>query len=101
MTKSSFKLILPHLFDFSVMTTTKLNKYLNLTSNKKKPSHFFSWSLQPVLLPKHGFKRVSVYNGRFFVTFQVRNSMLYNNARALVRTKKLGPSIHFLKKKKK
>jgi ribosomal protein S19 len=104
MTRSSYKLILQNRHFTGVSSTTiKLKKYsaLFLKNKLKKAPQLLSWDSSLILLPSMLNKRVAVHNGRSFNVFQVRPSMLLNRLSSLIRTKKLGSSIHVAKKKKK
>jgi ribosomal protein S19 len=72
-----------------------------MLQNQKRPPEYLCWSSKLIILPSLVHRRIAIHSGRSFSVFQIKPSMLFNRSGSLVRTKKLGSSIHILKKKKK
>jgi ribosomal protein S19 len=100
---SKYKLVLsnPRSFlPFNVKVKKKFNSVLG-TKLDNKSLDFLVWDPNAVFFPKFFSKKVAFYSGNFFSAFQVRSSMLFSRIGLFARTKRLGSSIHVVKRKKK
>lgn len=103
MVYSKYKLILNNsdsFLPFNPKIKKKLGAVLG-TKFSNKSLDFLSWDPNATLFPRNLGKRVAFYSGNFFSAFQVRSSMLFNRVGLFVRTKRLGSTIHVVKRKKK
>jgi len=102
-TRSSYKLIGGSNAIFPVPKAFKTKRYFSLFQSLtlKKAPDLITWCSNDIILPNLVNKKIALHNGRFFKTFQIKSSMVFNRVGNLIRTKKLGASIHVLKKKKK
>jgi ribosomal protein S19 len=89
--------------NFQPFNARKEQKYktLLLKSSLKKKADLVCIDPSASLCPSLVGRRIAAYNGRIFVAFLVRQSMVGLKASHLVRTKRLGHLIHVVKKKKK
>lgn len=104
MTCSKYKLLLINyksFLPFNQKTKKKFGVVLGTKFNNNKGLDFLSWDPNALFFPRFLSKRIAFYSGNFFSSFQVRNSMLFNRVGLFVRTKRLGSTIHVIKRKKK
>lgn len=103
MAYSKYKLRLINYNSFLPFTSKTKKKFNSILGSKlsNKGLDFISWDPNAILFPGLLSKKVAFYSGNFFSSFQVRNSMLFSRVGLFVRTKRLGPIIHVIKKKKK
>jgi ribosomal protein S19 len=103
MTRSHYKPFPLTLNNFQPFTPRKEQKYkvTLLKSSLKKKADFICIDSTAALYPSLIGQRVAAYNGRIFIAFLVRQSMVGLKVSHLIRSKRLGHSIHVLKKKKK
>jgi ribosomal protein S19 len=103
MSCSKYKLLLTNyrsFLPFNSKTKKKFSAVLGTKFNNKSLD-FLSWDPNAIFFPRFLSKRVAFYSGNFFSSFQVRDSMLFNRVGLFVRTKRLGSTIHVIKRKKK
>jgi ribosomal protein S19 len=103
MVYSKYKLMLNNsdsFLPFSPKIKKKLYAVLD-TKFSDRGLDFLSWDPNATLFPRVLGKRVAFYSGNFFSAFQVRSSMLFSRVGLFVRTKRLGSTIHVIKRKKK
>lgn len=102
MMRSRYKLILNNPYS-AVVFNPKIKKKFNILFNKKadKNPDFIFWNPNIFFSSNYLNKRVAVHSGNSFSFIQVRNSMIFNKVGSFVRTKRLGSTIHIIKRKKK
>ena len=100
---SKYKLLLTNYRSFLPFNQKIKKKFGSVLGTKfnNKGLDFLSWDSNALFFPRFLSKRIALYSGNFFSSFQVRNSMLFNRAGLFVRTKRLGSTIHVIKRKKK
>src|SRR5690349_16208964 len=101
---SKYKLVLNNYGSFLAFTPKVKKKFNNVFGtkfNNNRNLDFLSWNPNAVFFPRFFSKRVAFYSGNFFSSFQVRDSMLFHRVGLFVRTKRLGSTIHVVKRKKK
>ncbi len=89
--------------NFQPFNSQKEQKYktLLLKSSLKKKTDLICIDSTAAIYPSLVGRRIAAYNGRIFIAFLVRQSMVGFKTSHLIRTKRLGHLIHVLKKKKK
>jgi ribosomal protein S19 len=103
MTRSQYKPFPFTLNNFQPFTTRKEQKYKSilLKSSLKKKADLVCIDVSAPLYPSLIGRRVLAYNGRIFIAFLIRQSMVGLKTAHLIRSKRLGHLIHVIKKKKK
>jgi len=99
---SKYKLLLTNYKSFLPLNQKTKKKFSAILGTKfsNKSLDFLSWNPNAIFFPRFLSKRVAFYSGNFFSSFQVRNSMLFSRIGLFVRTKRLGSTIHIIKRKK-
>ena len=100
---SKYKLVLNNsnsFLSFNPKVKKKFNAVLG-TKFSNKSLDFLIWDPNAVFFPRFFSKRVAFYSGNFFYAFQVRSSWVFSRVGLFARTKRLGSSIHIVKRKKK